>query len=55
MIDERLKTFDANHERHFLDQYFNEMKAGDFDENYVFNCEYENAIHCLLLEATTAE
>lgn len=40
MIDEQFESFDSNCERHFLDQYFNEMKKGNFDDNYLFNCEY---------------
>lgn len=39
MIDVRYSTFDGESERHFLDQYFNEMKKGNFDEKYPFNCK----------------
>lgn len=27
LVDEQYKTYDENHERHFLDLYFKEMKA----------------------------
>lgn len=41
-IDEQYRTYDDNHERHFLDVYFKEMKATQRNKNFRnadFNCK----------------
>lgn len=34
LIDEQYRTFDENHDRHFLDLYFKEMKAKERNKNF---------------------
>lgn len=35
LIDEQYRTYDENHERHFLDLYFKEMKAEQRNKNFM--------------------
>lgn len=34
IIDEQYRTYDENHERHFLDVYFKEMKAAERSKHF---------------------
>lgn len=41
-VDEQYKSFDPNHERHFLDMYFKEMLNAKTKEQSTFCCEFHS-------------
>lgn len=51
IVDEQIRTYDASHERHFIDMYITKMRNGDAnpEEKSNFTCKFSSFqfISCL--------